>query len=147
MFYNATLLGSVAGLTLYLVGCIAGGSVIMAINCLTVYLPFYFQATKGVSPATSGLYILALGIPNSLATVACGLLMSTTRYYIPYMMAGAAVLAVGSGLLSTLNVSSNVGHIIGCKLKSIRNPLALTSSAHLSRPLPSSWTLRISISV
>lgn len=39
----------------------------MAINVLTVYLPFYFQATKGVSPATSGLYILALGIPNSLA--------------------------------------------------------------------------------
>lgn len=94
-------------------GCLAGGAVIMAINCLTVYLPFYFQATKGVSPATSGLYILALGIPNSLATVACGLLMTTTRYYIPYLMAGSAVLAVGSGLLSTLNVSSNVGHIIG----------------------------------
>lgn len=88
---------------------------LMAINVLTVYLPFYFQATKGVSPATSGLYILALGIPNSLATVACGLAMSTTRYYIPYIMAGAAVLAIGSGLSSTLNASSNVGHIIGCK--------------------------------
>lgn len=88
---------------------------IMAINCLTVYLPFYFQATKGVSPATSGLYILALGIPNSLATVACGLLMTTTRYYIPYSMAGSAVLAVGSGLLSTLDDSSTVAHIMGCK--------------------------------
>lgn len=87
----------------------------MAINVLTVYLPFYFQATKGVSPATSGLYILALGIPNSLATVACGLAMSATRHYIPYIMAGAAVLAIGSGLLSTLNASSKVGHIIGCK--------------------------------
>lgn len=87
----------------------------MAINVLTIYLPFYFQAAKGVSPATSGLYILALGIPNSLATVACGLAMTLTKYYIPYLMAGAAILAVGSGLLSTLDVSSNVGHIIGCK--------------------------------
>lgn len=87
----------------------------MAINVLTVYLPFYFQATKGVSPATSGLYILALGIPNSLATVACGLAMTTTKLYIPYLMAGAMVLAVGSGLISTLNAGSNLGHIIGCK--------------------------------
>lgn len=90
----------------------------MAINVLTVYLPFYFQATKGVSPATSGLYILALGIPNSLATVACGLAMTTTKYYVPYLMAGSVVLAVGSGLLSTLNVKSSLGHIIGCKSRS-----------------------------
>lgn len=90
----------------------------MAINVLTVYLPFYFQATKGVSPATSGLYILALGIPNSLATVACGLAMTTTKYYVPYIVVGAVVLAVGSGLLSTLNVDSNLGQIIGCKSRS-----------------------------
>lgn len=64
-------------------GCILGGSVIMAISVLTIYLPFYFQAAKGASPATSGLYILALGIPNSLATVACGLAMTTTKHYVP----------------------------------------------------------------
>lgn len=102
----------------------------MAINVLTVYLPFYFQATKGVSPATSGLYILALGIPNSLATVACGLAMTTTKYYVPYLMAGAAVLAVGSGLLSTLNVSSDLGHIIGCK----SNPKTIILSHQLCEP-------------
>lgn len=101
----------------------------MAINVLTVYLPFYFQATKGVSPATSGLYILALGIPNSLATVACGLAMTTTKYYVPYLMAGAIVLAVGSGLLSTLNVGSSLGQIIGCKSRSrlLHCPITFTS--------------------
>lgn len=44
--------------------------------------------------------------------------MTTTKYYVPYIMAGAVVLAVGSGLLSTLNVGSSLGQIIGCKSRS-----------------------------
>ncbi|KAH0427107.1 hypothetical protein CcaCcLH18_09854 [Colletotrichum camelliae] len=94
------------------------GSMMMAaalggVTVLAYYMPFYLQAAKGLSPSIAGLYMLALGGPEMLATVASGALMTYTKHYVPMLVLGGAVFSLGSGLLSSLTTSSNVGQIIG----------------------------------
>lgn len=93
--------------------CAATTCLIIGMNTLTNYVPFYLQATKGMSPSLAGLYILALAVPSPAATLATGGAASLTGHYVPWMMASGAVLAVGAGLLSTLNRASGMGPIVG----------------------------------
>ncbi|KAL3301253.1 MFS transporter [Colletotrichum asianum] len=76
-------------------------------------MPFYLQAAKGLSPSIAGLYMLALGGPETLATIASGALITYTKHYVPMLVLGGAVFSLGSGLLSTLTTGSNAGQIIG----------------------------------
>lgn len=94
-------------------GCVATCSMYMTITVLIYFLPFYFQAARDLSPTTSGLYILALGGPDALASIASGAFISATKHYIPILLLSGALLSVGAGLLSTLGTSSSLGEIIG----------------------------------
>jgi hypothetical protein len=85
----------------------------MAITALTYYLPFYFQASKGLSPSEAGTYLLALAVPNSFFSIISGAAVTITGFYTPWLMIGGALLSVGSGLLSTLEGSSGTARIIG----------------------------------
>ncbi|RYP44501.1 hypothetical protein DL768_009040 [Monosporascus sp. mg162] len=85
----------------------------MSVNPLTYYLPFYFQASRGLSPSASGLYILALAVPNPFFSIMSGAAVTKWGIYVPWFIASGAVLMVGSGLLSTLDTASNVAQIIG----------------------------------
>jgi hypothetical protein len=85
-------------------------------NTLTYYLPFYFQASKDLSPRMSGIYILALAVPEGLAGVLSGIAVTMTGIYVPFMMVSGIILAVGSGLLTTLEPSSGLGQIIGYQI-------------------------------
>ncbi|RYP61833.1 hypothetical protein DL770_009702 [Monosporascus sp. CRB-9-2] len=85
----------------------------MSVNALTYYLPFYFQASRGLSPSASGLYILALAVPNPFFSIISGAAVTKWGIYVPWFIASGAVLMVGSGLLSTLDTASNVAQIIG----------------------------------
>lgn len=94
-------------------GCIATTCTYLAVTVLAYYMPFYLQAAKGLSPSIAGLYMLALGGPETLATIASGALITYTKHYVPMLVLGGAVFSLGSGLLSTLTTGSNAGQIIG----------------------------------
>ncbi|OHW96458.1 MFS transporter [Colletotrichum incanum] len=93
--------------------CIATTCTYLGVTVLAYYIPFYLQAAKGLSPSIAGLYMLALGGPETLATLASGALITYTKHYVPVMVLGGAIFSLGSGLLSSLTTGSNAGQIIG----------------------------------
>lgn len=93
--------------------CAATTFLMIGMNTLTNYIPFYLQATKGLMPSLAGLYMLALAVPSPAATLATGGAATLTGHYVPWMVASGALLAVGAGLLSTLGRASGMGTIVG----------------------------------
>lgn len=88
----------------------------MAFGILIYYLPFYFQAARGFSPSQSGIYILALSIPDTVVAVAVGAVVTYFGHYVPFMLASAAMMTIGSALFSQIQVSTGMGYIIGLQL-------------------------------
>jgi MFS transporter, DHA2 family, glioxin efflux transporter len=80
---------------------------------LVYYLPIYFQATRGVSAAKSGIDNLPLVLGASICTVLSGLLITAFGHYVPLMIAGAAISTVGTGLIYTLEQDSGSDKWIG----------------------------------
>ncbi|KAI1621775.1 DNA repair protein RAD50 [Exophiala viscosa] len=80
---------------------------------LLYYLPIYFQATRGISAAKSGIDNLPLVFGASLLTIASGGLLTFWGEYIPPMAVGSAIAAVGCGLLFTLEIDSGHSKWIG----------------------------------
>lgn len=77
------------------------------------YLPVWFQAIKGVNAVDSGIRLLPMLLTMVLASVFTGILVSRIGYYAPPMIVGNCLLAVGCGLLTTLQVDSGAGMWIG----------------------------------
>lgn len=46
------------------------------------YLPFYFQAVKGVSATKSGIDFIALAIPEVIAILIAGAIANKTGHYV-----------------------------------------------------------------
>lgn len=90
--------------------------IIMAFGVLMYYMPFYFQAARGFSPRQSGVYTLALYIPDTVVAVAVGAAVTYFGHYVPFMVASAVIAAVGSGLFTQIQVDTNLGYIIGLEL-------------------------------
>lgn len=90
--------------------------IIMAFGVLIYYMPFYFQAARGFSPRQSGVYILALSIPDTVVALAVGAVVSCYGHYVPFMVASAVLMAIGSGLFSQVQVSTDMAYITGLQL-------------------------------
>ena len=69
------------------------------------YLPIYFQSTRNVSASKSGIDNLPLVIGAAILTVSSGGLISAFGHYIPLMIFGSALSAVGTGLIYTLDAT------------------------------------------
>ncbi|MDT7607034.1 MAG: hypothetical protein QOG96_1537, partial [Pseudonocardiales bacterium] len=72
----------------------------------TLYLPLYQQTVQGASAANSGVLLLPLMIGSVVASLIAGRVMSRTGRYKLFPVVGAASLAVGTGLLSTMGAAS-----------------------------------------
>lgn len=83
---------------------------------LVYYLPIYFQVVSGASAAQSGINNLPLILAQSVATVISGVVLSKVPYPQPFLLAGAAITAIGSGLLYTLDIGTSSGKWIGYQL-------------------------------
>ncbi|MCJ1283209.1 hypothetical protein MMC26_002537 [Xylographa opegraphella] len=79
----------------------------------TYYLPFYFQSVKGVSAENSGVHMIAYLASLMVSGLGAGGLMMVVGYCIPFLWAGAVIFAVGSGLLTTLNIDSSTATWVG----------------------------------
>jgi hypothetical protein len=78
----------------------------MGMTTLTYYLPIYFQSVKDTTAKASGLYLLPNIISSSATTLFIGWVISKIGYYVPFMWAGAPILATGAGLLQLLGPHS-----------------------------------------
>ena len=77
------------------------------------YLPIYFQSTRNVSAAKSGIDNLPLVLGAAIFTVMSGGLITVFGHYIPLMIIGSTLSAIGSGLIYTLAIDSPSSKWIG----------------------------------
>lgn len=73
----------------------------------TLYLPLYQQTVQGASAANSGILLLPMMVGTVVASVIAGKVMVKTGRYKIFPVLGAAVLAVGMGLLSTMDTTTS----------------------------------------
>ncbi|KAH9987956.1 MFS general substrate transporter [Xylariaceae sp. FL0662B] len=76
------------------------------------YLPIYFQAVKNQPAILSGVYIMPTFLPQLLTAS----LAVVVWYVIPLAVFSAALLSIGSGLLSVLRPDTSVGKWVGYQL-------------------------------
>ncbi|KAF2967232.1 hypothetical protein GQX73_g6330 [Xylaria multiplex] len=91
--------------------CITGG-VYVAI----LYLPVWFQALRGNSALSSGILLTPLISGYVVSSVIAGGLTSAIGYYNPGMIIGSILAVTGSALLTTLDLNSGTGRIVGYQL-------------------------------
>lgn len=89
-------------------GCAFSFFIAGSFYILLYYLPIYFQAVKGVDATSSGVRLLPLILGLTLTQIVGGTLIGQWGIFNPFLIAGGALTAVGSGLLITLD--SNSGH-------------------------------------
>ncbi|KAI1452558.1 MFS multidrug transporter [Annulohypoxylon moriforme] len=77
------------------------------------YLPIYLQAVKGDSPFMSGVHNLPTILSQVVMVLVGGVVVQRIGYYLPSVVLGTTLASVGSGLLSTLQVSTPVGRWVG----------------------------------
>jgi len=83
---------------------------------LLYYLPIYFQSIRGASPVMSGVYNLPIVVAVGIFCVVGGFVVSKTGHATPTMVVGAAIGAIGCGLLVTLDLDTSTGKWIGYQL-------------------------------
>ncbi|MFP3581779.1 EmrB/QacA family drug resistance transporter, partial [Arthrobacter sp. SIMBA_036] len=70
------------------------------------YLPLYMQVVKGLTPLSAGLHLTPMMAGVLTSSIASGQIISRTGRYRLFPIAGAAIMAMGLGLLSTLSVET-----------------------------------------
>ncbi|MFH8533232.1 MDR family MFS transporter [Streptomyces tendae] len=73
----------------------------------TLYLPLYQQTVQGASATNSGLLLLPMMAGTVVASLLAGKVMSKTGKYKIFPVLGAALLAIGMGLLSTMDTTTS----------------------------------------
>ncbi|KAI9879023.1 MAG: hypothetical protein M1830_009822 [Pleopsidium flavum] len=72
----------------------------------TYYIPFYFQAVQGVSVTTSGIRYIPLVVPQIVAIVVTGAIVTATGHYVSFMILGEVLYATGTGLLTRIGLGT-----------------------------------------
>ncbi|KAL5315754.1 hypothetical protein ACEPPN_016624 [Leptodophora sp. 'Broadleaf-Isolate-01'] len=80
------------------------------------YLPIYYQTVRGTSPIRSGVNMLPIVLFQVLLAMTSGVLVQKFGYYLPFVLGGSALTAIGYGLYSTLDPSSSTGHWVGFEI-------------------------------
>ncbi|OCK76475.1 MFS general substrate transporter [Lepidopterella palustris CBS 459.81] len=80
------------------------------------YLPIWFQAIDGNSAVESGIHLLPMVISLVVASILTGMLTTRIGYYMPFLIFGICVTAVGAGLLTTLRINTLAGQWIGYQI-------------------------------
>ncbi|KAI1804259.1 MFS general substrate transporter [Daldinia bambusicola] len=80
------------------------------------WLPVWFQAIRGVNALQSGVMLLPIILSQLFASVVCGALVQKTGYYIPEVVGGNALVAIGAGLTTTFSPATSDGEIIGYQI-------------------------------
>lgn len=80
---------------------------------LLYYLPIYFQVVSGVTASQSGVRNLPLILGNTISSIISGVMISMYGHFAPFLILGASLATVGTGLIYTLSVTSSNSAWIG----------------------------------
>ncbi|KAJ1027662.1 hypothetical protein NDA16_002001 [Ustilago loliicola] len=80
---------------------------------LLYFVPLYFQTVRGSSAIRSGVQTLPFVIAVIFANAVSGSLISAYGYYIPILILGTALTAIGSGTLYLLRPDSSLSLYVG----------------------------------
>lgn len=130
LIFTATLDGSYFTLTYQVCRILLGNATRLAILTPLPQIPLWFQSISGLSARDSGYHILPLLASCIFANMAGMILTGKLHYYQPFMLLGAVLLTVGSGLLTTLSPSAPaatwlVGEILAGTGAGLGSPLPL----------------------
>jgi MFS family permease len=88
----------------------------MAIDTHIYFLPLYFQSVQGVAASSSGVHLLPYLATMILSAVISGIAVAVFKFYVPFIVAGAAIMTVGSCLIYTLGTHPSMAQWIGYQL-------------------------------
>ncbi|KNG52495.1 major facilitator superfamily transporter [Stemphylium lycopersici] len=80
------------------------------------YIPIFFQSVQGVSASTSGVRTVPYILAVTFCVVIVGQIISKTGYAYPWMIIGAGIATIGSGLIYTFDIDSSTGIWIGYQI-------------------------------
>ncbi|KAF1942428.1 major facilitator superfamily transporter [Clathrospora elynae] len=80
---------------------------------VSIYIPLWFQAIKGASAVQSGVNTIPLVLSVVVGSIMSGGLVQKIGYYTPFMILGSCLMAIGTGLITTWNMSTNSSMWIG----------------------------------
>jgi len=84
-----------------------------AMLSVILYAPLWFQAIQGVSAIQSGIRLIPLVLSVVVGSISSGAMVQRFGYYVPFMIAGACFMAVGSGLITTWDMGTKNERWIG----------------------------------
>jgi hypothetical protein len=107
------------------------------------YLPIYFQSVQGVSAASSGVRTIPYILSVTFCVVIVGQAISKTGHAWPWMIVGAAITTIGSGMIYTFDINSSAGVWIGYQILggigigvSFQVPIMLTQATTAEADVP-----------
>jgi hypothetical protein len=80
---------------------------------IVYYLPIWFQAIKGATATKSGIMNLPAILGLVVISMVSGVAITILGYYTPFMLVSSVLMAIGAGLLTTLETDSNHSKWIG----------------------------------
>ncbi|KAJ7792046.1 ABC transporter [Mycena olivaceomarginata] len=80
------------------------------------YIPIFYQAVRHQSATKSGISLLPFMLGLVITIISAGQIVGRFGYYWPFLVVAPCFLAVGSGLLYTLNPSSSSASVIGFQI-------------------------------
>lgn len=83
---------------------------------LLYYLPIYFQSIHNASPINSGVRMLALIIPLTLAAIVQGFALSKIGIVPLFWIFGGAIATIAGGLFYTMDTETSAGKWIGYQI-------------------------------
>ncbi|KAF8142681.1 ABC transporter [Mycena galopus ATCC 62051] len=83
---------------------------------ISYYIPIFYQAVQGRSATKSGIDLLPFMLGFVLTVISSGQIVSRIGYYWPFLIVAPVFLAIGSGLLYTISLSTSSAQIIGFQI-------------------------------
>ncbi|KAK3320578.1 MFS multidrug transporter [Cercophora scortea] len=90
--------------------------IVGVLTCAVYFLPIFFQAVLVVSPITSGVYFLPNVLFQITFSVLAGIMVQRFGYYLPWILSGLSLSAIGFGLLSLLTPTYSTAARVGFQI-------------------------------
>ena len=84
-----------------------------AMQTMFYFIPFWFQAIKGVSAVKSGIMNLPMVLGLVIASISAGILTRKLGYYAPWMLLSSILTPIGAGMISTFTPTTGHAAWIG----------------------------------
>lgn len=78
-----------------------------------LFLPFWFQAVRGLTPLSTGVAFIPLLLPQLVGLIVVGAIVKQFGHYVPYMLAGELIAIAGQAMLIRLQPDTSTVYWAG----------------------------------